>query len=106
MKQLTALAVLPLLAGCLTSAPPSVATWTIAYAPARAASSAVPAEGAPRGSVRIAQVVVRAPYDIKTRLRWKHRAAFYAAQTTSSAGRGTATGAGRIWRWKRPFSKA
>lgn len=65
MKQLTALAVLPLLAGCLTSVPPSVATWTIAYAPARAASSAVPAEGAPRGSVRIAQVVVRAPYDAK-----------------------------------------
>lgn len=57
---------LPLLAGCLTSAPPSVATWTIDYMPALTASApSMPAEGAPRGSVRVSQVVVRAPYDAK-----------------------------------------
>ncbi len=67
MKRTFALALLPLLAGCLMSAPPSVATWTIAYEPSRlAASSAAPAEGAPRGSVRVAQVAVRAPYDAKS----------------------------------------
>ena len=66
MKRKLPLLALPLLAGCLTSAPPSVATWTIDYVPAPTASApAVPAEGAPRGSVRVSQVVVRAPYDAK-----------------------------------------
>lgn len=54
------------LAGCLSTSVPPVATWTVEYASdASDAPSAKPAEGAPRGSVRIAQVSVRDPYDAR-----------------------------------------
>lgn len=65
MKRLSLLAVLPLVAGCLTSEPPAVATWTVEFAPAPAAASVAAAEVPARGSVRISQVTVRAPYDAK-----------------------------------------
>ena len=57
--------VLPLLSGCLTAKTPDVSTWTIEYAAAPSVATATPAEGSPRGNVRIAQVAVRAPYDVK-----------------------------------------
>lgn len=54
------------LAGCLSTSVPPVATWTVEFAPdAAAAAFARPAEGAPRGSVRVAQVSVRDPYDAR-----------------------------------------
>ena len=65
MKRLLSLVALPLLAGCLTSAPPEVSTWTIEFTPAPSAASVSAAESPSRGSVRISQVSVRAPYDAK-----------------------------------------
>lgn len=54
------------LAGCLSTSVPPVSTWTVEFAPdAAGAASAKPAEGAPRGSVRVAQVSVRDPYDAR-----------------------------------------
>ncbi len=66
MKRMFSLVVLPLVAGCLTSVPPEVATWTIEFTPASAAKPISAAESLSRGSVRILRVSVRAPYDAKT----------------------------------------
>ena len=68
MRKIFAFASLLALAGCLTTSAPSVATWTVEFASevASSAASAVPKEGAPRGSVRVSQVAVRAPYDAKS----------------------------------------
>ena len=64
MKPLILLLALPLVAGCLTSAPPEVSTWTVSFeASAPSASSASASESPSGGSVRISQVSVRAPYD-------------------------------------------
>lgn len=63
MKRMLSLLALPLAAGCLTSAPPEVATWTVEFTPAPAAAAVSDAESPSRGSVRISQVSVRAPYD-------------------------------------------
>ena len=57
-----------LLAGCFTTTTPLAPTaWTVEYAADAAAASAPRAtpEGASLGSVRVAQVVVRAPYDVR-----------------------------------------
>lgn len=66
MKRMLSLCALPLVAGCLTSAPPEIATWTVEFAPAPSAVAVSAAESPSRGSVRIAQVSVRAPYDAKS----------------------------------------
>lgn len=65
MKRMPTLAALSLLAGCLTSAPPEVSTWTIEFAPAPQAASVSAPESPARGSVRVSQVIVRAPYDAR-----------------------------------------
>ena len=59
---------LALLAGCFSTTTPLAPTaWTVEYAADAAAASAPRAtpEGASLGSVRVAQVVVRAPYDVR-----------------------------------------
>ena len=68
MRNFLSLVALIVLAGCLTTSAPSVATWTVEFAPegAPSATSAAPKEGAPRGSVRVSQVAVRAPYDARS----------------------------------------
>lgn len=65
-KTLSLAAASAALAGCLSTSVPPVAAWTVEFAPdAVSAASAKPAEGAPRWSVRVAQVSVRDPYDAR-----------------------------------------
>lgn len=66
MKRMLSLVALPLVAGCLTSAPPEVSTWTIEFTPAPTAKPVSSAVSPLRGSVRVLRVSVRAPYDAKT----------------------------------------
>lgn len=57
-----------MLSGCISSSAPQVSTWTVEFARdcEVAASAAVPGEGSPHGVVRVSQVSVRAPYDVKS----------------------------------------
>lgn len=54
-----------LLSGCLSSSAPQVSTWTVDFADEHEAVQKASDEGAPRGVVRVSQVSVRAPYDVK-----------------------------------------
>ena len=69
MKVLSTLACLsgmPLLfTGCLSpSVPTTPSSWSVEYVADKPASRPA-AEGATRGSVRVSQIVVRAPYDVR-----------------------------------------
>ncbi len=68
MKRILLGTSLAALAGCFSTTTPLAPTaWTVEYAADAAAASAPRAtpEGASLGSVRVAQVVVRAPYDVR-----------------------------------------
>ena len=85
MKKLCFLVLMPVLAGCLSATVPAISYWMLDYAGEQSVSST------PRhGVVRIAQVVVAAPYDSSrmTVLRTDGTVAFdpyneYAAQPSS-----------------------
>ena len=63
MRRLASIALLPVLAGCLTSSPPPpVHSWTIEM-PRVSIGRSPSAEGEQRGVVRVASATVRAPYD-------------------------------------------
>lgn len=67
MLRLALIACLGLLSGCISSSAPQVSTWTVEFAGDResASSATSSGEGAPHGVVRVSQVSVRAPYDVK-----------------------------------------
>ena len=58
MKKILSAFLLPVLAGCLTSTPPSVSYWPLEYK-----GTAKPASAAKYGVVRVSQVLVRTPYN-------------------------------------------
>lgn len=64
-RLLSTLALAVLLGGCLSLSPeqPAAASWTVEFVPAPAKAAAAPAESPAHGSVRVSQVIVRAPYD-------------------------------------------
>ena len=64
-RLLPTLALASLLAGCLSlsSEQPVPAAWTIAFEPAPTKAAETAAESPSRGSIRVSQVFVRAPYD-------------------------------------------
>ena len=68
LEKIFASAGLALLAGCFSTTTPRTPTaWTVEYAADAAAASAPvrSVEASAHGSVRVAQVVVRAPYDVR-----------------------------------------
>ena len=58
MKKILPAFLLPLLAGCLTSTPPSVSYWPLEYK-----GAAKPADAAKCDVARVSQVLVRTPYN-------------------------------------------
>lgn len=62
MKQAVFLFAVALLAGCFTGSPPAPVNWTVDVKEVKLPSVAAPKSG----SVRISQLVVRPPYDVKS----------------------------------------
>lgn len=58
MKKILTAFLLPVLAGCLTTTPPSVSYWPLEYT-----GTAKPAAAAKYGVARVSQVLVRTPYN-------------------------------------------